>query len=384
MKQVFSTLLLCTLLLLSCGRDLLPPGHDSGTDGDGDSDADVSHDADMGRDANDADLDADPDVDLPDPVPGAWAAIVTDVEVTAERICDVDGVPPDDNSFLTLGAEMGGEVAASLTRLVNEFISRADERFMLSIPWCEDVSSLRCSSAELSMFAAFDDDGNPADNLSGSEPFRASPMWLTTCGEPIYAAQGSASGGFLSVASSRLQLPFLNIPLPLDAARLYGDIASGNVASTLTLCGYINVNDLAMVMDIDGSGRNFLEIIVFPEQVLSNPGITGVQPDIDIDGDGLEELRVDRTTGMLASCIDGDGSVFDGRDCWQRSEIVDSISITVQLNLFPAVYAGCQAGWELAAETPCGSGTTATAICETDGGVDAGPDGGADAGPDAD
>ena len=67
---------------------------------------------------------------------------------------------------------------------------------------------------------------------------------------------------------------------------------------------------------------------------------------MDNDGDGLEEFRVDRTTGTMHSCLDGDGTVIPGRDCWQREEIADGFSFSMRVTAHPVVFGGCEEGWQ--------------------------------------
>lgn len=68
----------------------------------------------------------------------------------------------------------------------------------------------------------------------------------------------------------------------------------------------------------------------------------GLQPDVDVDGDGLERFEYDEVPGKLpihiSRCIDGDGTVFEGNDCPYRSEIVDGIAFVLLFRLQPAEF----------------------------------------------
>ena len=65
------------------------------------------------------------------------------------------------------------------------------------------------------------------------------------------------------------------------------------------------------------------------------------QPDIDLDGDGLEQLEVG-ALGRIVQCLDGDGSVVAPIDrlepwsCAQRPEMADGFSIALRLHGIPA------------------------------------------------
>jgi len=61
----------------------------------------------------------------------------------------------------------------------------------------------------------------------------------------------------------------------------------------------------------------------------------GAQPDIDIDGDGLETYAVD-FSGEVLSCQDGDGSLIEGPDCLSDPRIADGFSVCASFRGIPA------------------------------------------------
>jgi hypothetical protein len=65
---------------------------------------------------------------------------------------------------------------------------------------------------------------------------------------------------------------------------------------------------------------------------------SGVQPDMDRDGDGVEQIVGDGTTIM--QCIDGDGTVIPGRNCPCDPRIADGYSGALQFTLVPATIVG--------------------------------------------
>lgn len=51
----------------------------------------------------------------------------------------------------------------------------------------------------------------------------------------------------------------------------------------------------------------------------------GIKPDIDRDGDGLEQIKSD-ASGGVSECVDGNGTVIPGRDCSCDPRIIDGFS----------------------------------------------------------
>jgi hypothetical protein len=62
------------------------------------------------------------------------------------------------------------------------------------------------------------------------------------------------------------------------------------------------------------------------------------QPDVDIDGDGLEQIVYDGS--KITGCVDGDGTKIDGADCVCDPRIVDGFSIGLAIHGVPATIAG--------------------------------------------
>ncbi len=64
----------------------------------------------------------------------------------------------------------------------------------------------------------------------------------------------------------------------------------------------------------------------------------GLQPDIDADADGLE--RFESEDGIVARCIDGDGTVLEGSSCPCDPAIADGYSAAVRFEAIPANIVG--------------------------------------------
>lgn len=58
-----------------------------------------------------------------------------------------------------------------------------------------------------------------------------------------------------------------------------------------------------------------------------------LQPDIDVDVDGLEVFRDTDGDGLVDHCVDGDGSVIEGRDCIFSPGMVDGYELRIRFRL---------------------------------------------------
>jgi hypothetical protein len=349
-----------------CGGYLLNP-HPAGTDAGPEDTGPDGADAEPPDASLDADGDADADTEAEPPRPGPWVGLITRVEVVWERVCDVNDVAPADNCLQSLGDDLAAEVAATLTQFINEGMQASWSKLLLFIPWCDDLNVPADPDLRALMIAVRGTTDTPLDDFTSGEDFLIQGPWLTTCGEGIFGATGRLEGGALELEGESLLFPLImELIVPLAGGRLFGTIAPGGQAASLTLCGHVTARELASAGYFDDFGRNLLEVIIFPEQVIDDSTISGVQPDIDNDGDELETFYYESPTGMVAYCLDGDLSRIDGRSCWENDAIRDSYSFTINLEAVPASLGGCTDTWQTEAVTPCRNEPVENRLCGDD------------------
>jgi hypothetical protein len=75
-----------------------------------------------------------------------------------------------------------------------------------------------------------------------------------------------------------------------------------------------------------------------PASLLDVLANSGIEPDMDMDHDGLEQIIGDGTT--IKQCIDGDGTIIPGRNCPCDPRIADGYSGALQFTLVPATIVG--------------------------------------------
>ena len=62
--------------------------------------------------------------------------------------------------------------------------------------------------------------------------------------------------------------------------------------------------------------------------------LTGIQPEIDVDGDGLETIDLD-SNAEIFQCHDGDGSLIEGAYCLEDPRIADGFGMCLDMHGIP-------------------------------------------------
>jgi hypothetical protein len=318
-----------------------------GADGDLDADSDRAEDApaEADRDAGDA--------DRPEADPGALTLVATEIATLLDRPCDLDGNGVADNSIADLGSPGAEMVVAALDSLVQGEIG-AGYRQVLHFPWLEDRAAPDDPGAVLIMFAGHDVDEphDPADDFSGEEPFHAHWQYLDACGEPLCSFESvRVERGELSADRGTVPLVFSN--LLGRGAGIRGTIGPAGASGELTVCARALVGDLGDRRPAVPAGdATLLEVFLAGGAAWGIPGVPGISPDIDVDGDGLERFTLD-AAGLVERCLDGDGSPIEGRDCFRDERMADAFSLVIGLRTVAAAFAGLYPNWERAVEGTC-------------------------------
>ncbi len=171
-----------------------------------------------------------------------------------------------------------------------------------------------------------------------------------TTGAPTVALNSSITAGELAAGPEDISLGGSGLlPISLRLAEIHGTLGvEGNNITTLTngtLCGSMSGATLALVGNpngltgalvppsCDGTGANstFLDVIVGGGTISGFVSVMPTQPDVDVDGDGLEYFEVVRTgppncQAVISACIDGDGTRVPGAACALDPRFADGFS----------------------------------------------------------
>jgi hypothetical protein len=171
---------------------------------------------------------------------------------------------------------------------------------------------------------SLDADATTQNNFDGTGTFYAdASSFDLDCELALALDQASLTTGHLSATAKSLAVPFLGwqtisfrdlrMELNFDASFTFTDFMIGG---TLPACALSAAN---------ASGEqpgSMLDVLV------NNEAQTGVKPDMDADGDGLERMIGDGAT--VTECIDGDGVTrIVGRTCACDPRIQDGYSLAV-------------------------------------------------------
>jgi len=140
--------------------------------------------------------------------------------------------------------------------------------------------------------------------------------------------------------------------IPARQASLFGFIERGGVGGEVTACGLALIADVGPHPAAVAAGLSQLELFLAGGAAVGIPGLSGFTPDVDIDGDGIERFVTD-DEHHITSCVDGDGTVFHGRDCWSDPRMADAFSVTAVATYVGAGFAGREPDWESLVEGEC-------------------------------
>ncbi len=161
----------------------------------------------------------------------------------------------------------------------------------------------------------------------------------------------ASSAGRVSGGPEDVTLPIAGLfPLDLRQGRISGTVMSsgGDVTGVTAglLCGAIPVTTIAGLpnfLDMIGGGAppsppcddavasTNLGDVLLGGKTLFGINIGPAQPDVDLDGDGLEFYVIDESgpfgcQAVVTACIDGDGTRIEGHDCTSDRRMADGWS----------------------------------------------------------
>ncbi|MBX3249995.1 MAG: DUF4215 domain-containing protein [Myxococcales bacterium] len=250
--------------------------------------------------------------------------------------CDYSGNGQPDNAFARALGPLR-DIANSM--FLGSAIENGDLIFLMHMIGLDDPAMANDPSFTIAWFQGEDADDNPANNLTGMGQFYADELAFDAMGNPTAAFQSRVASRALTGGPEDITIPIAFLPLELRQGQVRGTTtATGGEVSGLEsglLCGAIPVATLAFLPNFldmflpgepaepcDGSteGTFLVDLLVGGTPAGSLIRLTGSQPDVDLDGDGLERFEVVRRgprgcQPVITACIDGDGRRIEGRRC---------------------------------------------------------------------
>ncbi|MEM9191838.1 MAG: DUF4215 domain-containing protein [Myxococcota bacterium] len=256
----------------------------------------------------------------------------------ADEGCDYSGDGVADNS---LSSALGAAVSLLNDQFLRDAVTNGDLTLLLDFIGLDDPAG--ASDPDLTVgFLQGELGPNPGEYL-------VDPAALDGAGNPVAGFVSSISMNALAGGPEDINIPLGFLPLELRQSRVTGTTtATAGQLDGITggiLCGAVPISTLALLPNIldmfggmgapacDGAGDSgsFADLIVGGANVLGFLMIGPVQPDVDLDGDGLEFFEVTSMgpagcQPVITACIDGDGTRIEGRGCASDSRIVDGFS----------------------------------------------------------
>lgn len=255
---------------------------------------------------------------------------------TGDPGCDFSGDGVADHGF---ARALGGLTDLLNSMFLENAITDGQLILLLNAVGLDDRTMANDDSFSLGWLTGIDTDDDASNNLTGSGEFFADGGSLDADGNPLASFESSVMSRNLDGGPEDVDFPIAFLPLEIRQSRVTGTTtASGGEVTGIEdglLCGAVPVVTVAFLPNIidmflpgepappcDGSmiDTTLADIVIggtprgfiFP--------LPGVQPDVDLDGDGLERFEVDRTgprgcQPVVTACIDGDGTRVEGRDC---------------------------------------------------------------------
>jgi len=260
--------------------------------------------------------------------------------------CDFSGDGAPDNR---LAVALGPVLPLLNDMGVQRGIDSGSVILLMSMLGLDDPSGANDDSLTVAWMQGTDPDGDATNNFTGSATLAPAAGSFDVAGNPTTSFASSLMSRMLHGGPEDIEIPISFLPLELKGSQISGTTrATGGELHDIQngqLCGAIPVSTFAFLPNLldmfsgmtspacDGSAAatSMADVMIGGTPRGSLVSLRGTQPDVDVDGDGLESFEVQRTgaTGcqpVIIACVDGDGTRVEGRDCALDPRFEDGFS----------------------------------------------------------
>lgn len=257
--------------------------------------------------------------------------------------CDYSGDGAPDNAF---SRALGTLVPLANGMFLRDAPANGDLILLLHMLGLDDADAVNDPTFTVAFFQGSDADANPMNNISGSGEFLAPASAFNASGAPSTSFESSVASRMLSGGPEDVSIPIAILPVELRQAYLSGTTTSdAQGVSGMTdglLCGAVPVSTLAVLPNLlemipgpssppcVGIDTNLVDVLIGGSAPGGFISLPGVNPDVDLDGDGLERFEINRGGGncqpVVTACIDGDGTRVEGHNCTLDPRFEDGFS----------------------------------------------------------
>jgi cysteine-rich repeat protein len=279
--------------------------------------------------------------------------------------CDLNGDGTPDNAFI----DALGLAASFIGPMLSNQISSGNLILLMSMLGLDDPTGANDTDFRIAWMTGQDADADTSNNFSGAGTFLVARDALNDDNSPLTTVQSRVMSNALRGGPEDIPLPFGFLPVELlggqvqgttvaDAGELYeiedGLLCGGIPLTLLSLLGGFVDGMFTTEPACDGGAQPGLVDVVmaggtvtfnFDGMMIPVP-FRATLPDLDLDEDGLEGFEItdgDDCQAVVTSCTDGDGTVIDGRECYQSAGIGDGYSAAFTFTAIAAQLAGITA-----------------------------------------
>jgi hypothetical protein len=206
----------------------------------------------------------------------------------------------------------------------------------------DDPSGQSDDAISVGMLTLTDDDGDGSDNFvpGAPETFTAGAGFIGDTPAILFDDAAIENGVLTARGVAALDLLGDILPISILEPEIEGTLVpSGDGQKVIELYngrlrGGLPANLFALLPNIAGDmcpGATMLDVIA------GGCGLLPLQPDVDLDDDGLETFFDDDDDGAIDRCVDGDGSEILGTDCYNDGAIADGYRIILAVHGLRAI-----------------------------------------------
>lgn len=282
------------------------------------------------------------------------AVILNQLELVSPGPCDLDGDGYGDSA---LGVALG-LAWTQLKTLVNQVLTAAPFNVLI-LQGTEDPTFASVDPDVRVAWVRGTDANGTQPNFDGNGTVRVQASSLVN-GDPALSLLGSLAGNVLTAGPEDVSVPFYaGLDLVVKRARVIAtpltvmgtapattigiDPLAGHLCGSVAVAPFSTLPSVLNYFSLPGIPTTSCDPTVATDAQISLADLIvgGVQlddfvdivyptqPDVDMDGDGLERyVVIDGTAcqSIIASCIDGDGTAIPGRNCVNDPRMADTIS----------------------------------------------------------
>jgi len=252
--------------------------------------------------------------------------------LVAEAICDHDGDGRLDNST----ASLDGFVLESLNGVLQDPLDANSTVITIDVSGVEDPDTPHDPDGFTSaLIPAYDCDQDPRDNSVPGEILDAHRSFTAVEDGrfvPLFTAPATLDHGRFSAHVEEVPLTLFGTAVSARDTVFSGTISPGlESMDDGRVCIVLDPGELSAIPFPADESFSILDALVAPGHWASVLYMDGIQPTVDVDGEGLESFIADES-GHVTACVLEDGTLLENdplSPCAQHEDMADGIALAM-------------------------------------------------------